>query len=143
MSNLHPTYSDKDRPVNLVTDAEWNEFYILIDGVLTKKATPPPGLYILQVQLSGSYALTSTPKSQIEVRADRYPFDKTDNGTAWNKIDWSKSVVPGRWFGTIHAKVEVKASGVYSTGIGVGYRIRGGKVTCDSRVLKFIRQMDE
>lgn len=127
------TFVDKDRAVTLVGDGVWHPFYIEIDGRILRSAKPEPGRYLLQVQVLGT--VLKEPTSNMDVRAERYPYDNEDNGTAWDTIELARRI-DHHWFGTFHAIVTVNATGP-SSRIGGMYRFEGGKLVCSQRVFKF------
>jgi hypothetical protein len=137
---LHPTISDKNRKVTLKLDGEWHPFTIRdTDGKVKTSIVVPPGIYILIYALVGK--VTTRPSQLTDLRVQRYPVDPKDNGTAWDTLDAMNQ--GGSWHCTRSAKVEVKASGSYSTAIGIDYRGFSGALTCEQRILKFVRQRDE
>jgi hypothetical protein len=139
---LHPTCTDKDRPVSLTPNGAWHAFTIKdSDGKVKKSLTPAPGVYIMHVALLGK--VLSKTDSNLEVRAERYPFDLADNGTGWTAIDVHRTSST-TWFGTFTAKVVINKPGSKtSTSAGIHYRYKGGKLECSQRIIKFLRQRDD
>jgi len=150
MSATHPTITDKDREVGMAEDGLWHPWQVKrFDGLIEPDFAPPmlPGdelldfrTYFVNVSVSG--LIVTEPDSRIDVRLDRYPFDPDDNGTAWNYISLTKRVVSGSWHGTFGGKIEIWREGSYSTSMGLGYRVSGGAIKIDSRVVKFLRLRD-
>lgn len=139
MSNI----VDKDRRQLLVSDGDWHPLnFRLENGRIVNSVGVgegiPEGVYLLQYQLRGK--IVAMPATVLELRVQRYPIDTEDAGTAYDYIDLTKRVTRDLWFGTRHAKVEVRATGNYSRKIGIDYRFRGGSLTCTARVLKFVEQ---
>lgn len=162
MSTLHPTISDKGRDVGMNEDGEWNVWQVKrvgtpgFDGLIEPNVKPPlaPGddpmkmrTYYVSVAVSGS--VIEEPLTRIDVRLDRYPFDASDNGTAWSYIELTKRVKDG-WHGTFGGKIEIYPDGYisnetgrpYSWSVGLGYRVVGGALRIDSRIVKFLRLPD-
>lgn len=145
--NAHYTFEDKDQAIELVCDGEWHPF-TGADG-RPFVGRPEAGRYDVQVQVNGTQdtkppAIKGNPRepvalTDIEVHAERYPFDPSDNGTAPHTIPTSRRVTPKRWSGSWHADLDIPEGG----GAGASYRVVSpGKVTRENLLLKFTRQWD-
>jgi len=137
---LHPTCTDKGRPVTLVGNGTWYPFTIKDEGKVVKSLKPPPGTYLVHVALLGK--ILTKPTSNLEVRGERYPIDEADNGTGWTSISLHH-LTTTTWFGTFTYKVVIAKDGKTSTATGIHYRYKGGKIECSQRILKFLRQRDD
>lgn len=141
MGDLHPTFEDKDRRVDLPADGQWQHVDFGPGGHTALKVDP--GVYLVLFSLRG---LGTGLDTDVEIAPQRYPLDPKDNGTAWNSVDPRRSVEPGKWFITTPAKIVIYAAGGYSLGAGIDVRAHGGRgcvFAVTSRVVKFLRQRDE
>lgn len=160
MSDIHPTISDKDREVGMDEDGQWHATQVKrtwSDNLIEPDFAPPlvatddptkKRIYIVSTTLRGCVVDMPTIRS-FTVRYDRYPFDPLDNGTYWTRVslrDLDEKDADGHdiWFATLTGKLELwPVGGSYSTSWGIGYRINGGALKINSRVIKAVRQKDE
>lgn len=159
MSDIHPTITDKDREVGMDEDDQWHATQIRdFNGDIEPDFEPPlvtgddptkKRIYIVTTTLRGCVVTMPNVRS-FTIRYDRYPFDSADNGTYWTRVslrDLDEVDSSGHpiWLATIIGKMEIyPAGGSYSTSMGVGYRAPSdAALRINSRVVKFVRQLDE
>jgi hypothetical protein len=156
MSDLHPTVTDKRPPIGLIEDGEWHWYSILDrDGLAKRAVIVPDGTY--EVVVANAGRIIEPGPNDIELHVVRYHFDdrgllteyaegdRYHDSTAWATISTNRRNTD-RWFDVFPAKVVVKAGSELPTeahGVGVCYRVDGGRYEREGLILKFLRLLDE
>lgn len=127
------TIEDKDRHEGLRSDGEWRPFTILAAGGIRRSVYLPDGEYDVQVSLHGGLAIP--PKSQLELRLQRYP---SKDSTAWTRTDVRDGVDPLVWFFTFSGKLVFGDSDnpAVARRMGIDYRLIGGGVFRTHLIIK-------